>query len=124
MSLHTFPDGRRCYPRQWSDYSFSLQVDLEKGACIGPLYKHAACSLLGQREVPVLAWSHLAARYLCSQLAQEEVGPLRRHLFNTYLLYALVGSVIFVVDVATILRAQSKTRQLAPAALYFPQNEG
>ena len=70
--------------------------------------------------MPVLAWSHLAARYPYGQLMHEEVGPSMRHLFGVYLLYDLVESMTFPVDVATILRAQSETRQLAHVIVYFP----
>ena len=97
---------------------------MEQGAHADPLYKLAACSLLNQHKVPSLSWSNLTARSPCGQLAHKKVGLPVHYLFGVHLLYALVGSVTFPVDVAAILQAQFETCQPAPVALYFPQNEG
>ena len=107
--LPTSQHRQRCSMRQWSGCVLSSQVDVEQGACVGPLYDLAAAcvgplydlaarSSQCRHEVPSLVWFHLAARSLDDQLANEEVGLLMHHFLLAHPLCAFVGSVISFAD--------------------------
>ena len=121
--LPTSQHRQRCSMRQWSGCVLPSQVDVEQGACVGPLYDLAARSSQCRHEVPSLVWFHLAARSLDDQLANEEVGLLMHHFLLAHLLCAFVGSVISFADVVGDLQASPRTRLLAPNPC-FPQGEG